>query len=159
MEHRSRLHDDGADDEEDDRCEVEDVTPGPQQAHEGEQEQQRAHRRKSVDDLSDALRMDEPEALAELDPDAAHREEAGRGVVAAGGIREAPVRNQPLCVLDRLEGVIAGDRRVDGRVPNGDDRRGRDDAVGDRTPCVPPRTRSPHGASVVPPSARVEWSA
>ena len=46
-------------------------------------------RRQRVDDLPDTLRMVEPEALAELDRDAADREEAGRRVVAPRARREA----------------------------------------------------------------------
>ena len=150
MEHRGGLHDDRARDEEDDRREVEHLSPGPEQAHEGEQEEQRGDRRQRVEDLPDPLRMVEPEGLAELDRHAADREEPGRRVVAPGAVGKPAVANEALRVLDRLGRVVARDRGIDGRVADGDHRGQRDHREGCRPPYVSPRAGSRHGATLVP---------
>ena len=67
MEHRGGLHDDRAHGEEDDRREMKGLSSGPEQAHEDEEKQQRAHSGEGVDDLPDALGVVETEPVAELD--------------------------------------------------------------------------------------------
>ena len=61
------------------------LSSGPEQAHEDEEKQQRAHSGEGVDDLPDALGMVETEPVAELDSQPPDREEPRRRVVAPGG--------------------------------------------------------------------------
>ena len=96
MEHRGGLHHHGADDEEHDRREVQDLASGPEEPHEHEQQQQRADRRERVGQLPDPLGVVEPEPVAELDPDAADGEEPGRRVVAPGPSRQTAVLHEPV---------------------------------------------------------------
>ena len=67
---------------------------------------------KRVDDLPDACRVVEAEPDGELDSEPAHREEAGRRVVAPGAAREPSLLDERLCVLDapraRRTPAIAG---------------------------------------------------
>ena len=128
MEHRGGLQHHGAHDEEDDRGEMQHLPARPEQPDEHEQKEDSADRRDRVCQLSDPFGVVEPQPVAELDPDAADGEEAGRRVVAPGPLREAAVSNEERGVVDRLVGVVPGDGRVDRGVPDGDDGGDRDHA-------------------------------
>ena len=68
-----------------------------------------------------------PELLPEQDPDSADGEEPRWGVVAAGALGQLAIPGEELGVVQRLLGVVTGDRRIDERVPDRDDRDEDDD--------------------------------
>ena len=129
MKHRRALQDDRADDEEDDRREVEHVPTGPEKPDEHEEEHHGRGGRKAVEHLRRALPRVEVEPHRELDADPAHGEEARRRVVAARAVGKPAVLDDALGVIERLAGVVAQHRRVDDRIAHSDERRRCDHAV------------------------------
>jgi hypothetical protein len=135
VEHRRRLEDDRTRDHEAERGDVKTASTRPELAHQHQEQDHRPRRGERVDDLPDALRVLETEILAEEDARPADSEESGRRVGAGRFVGQIAVPDEAVGVVQRLPGVVAGDRGIDDRVANRDDGdEGHNRSDGDRVP-------------------------